>query len=93
MHLFYGWFQLLTLSTLSLSWQQKVVHIYTIQQLKDVGLLKFVWRFGTTRHEKVNKIHVHGFHLGPAKNHKKYKKASSLLLAYLLSHFLSVYII
>ena len=40
------------------TWYQKVVHTYTIQQLKDAGL-----SFATTHHERANKIHVHGYPL------------------------------
>ena len=29
---------------------------------------KFVWHFGTTRHERANKTYVHGYPLGPARN-------------------------
>ena len=57
-HLFYGRFYLLTRS-----WRmatKRLTH-FPIQQLKDAGLFKFVCRFGTTRHEKANKIHVHDY--------------------------------
>ena len=30
---------------------------------------KFAWHFGTTRHERDNKIHVYGYPLGPARNY------------------------
>ena len=46
--------------------------LYTLTQSsnhKDAGLFKFLWHFGTTHHERANKIHVHGFPLGPARNY------------------------
>ena len=49
------------------------------EQLKDVDLLKYVWRFEwvlkglgkgyETYHERVNKINVHGYTLGPARHY------------------------
>ena len=47
------------------------MHTYTIEQLKDEDLCKFVWHFGTTHYERANKIHVHGYPLGPARNYQK----------------------
>ena len=49
---------------------------FTIQQLKDAGLFKFLCCFGTTRHERANKIHVHDYPFYPA---SLFKKASSSL--------------
>ena len=46
--------------------------LYTLTQSsnhKDAGLFKFLWHFGTTHHERANKIHVHGFTLGTARNY------------------------
>ena len=49
------------------------------QQLKDVDLLKYVWCFEwvlkglrkgyETCHERVNKINVHGYPLGPVRHY------------------------
>ena len=47
----------------------KNVLTHTIQQLKGVGLFKLVCCFGSMSHEKVNKIHVHVYPLGFARNH------------------------
>ena len=47
----------------------KNVLTHTIQQLKDAGLIKFVWCFGSMSHEKVNKIDVHIYPLGLARNY------------------------
>ena len=30
---------------------------------------KFIWHFSTTHHERANKIHAHGYPLGPARNY------------------------
>ena len=54
---------------------------FPIQQLKDAGLFKFVCRFGTTRHEKANKIHVHDY---------PFYRAINALLAYFLNYFLFI---
>ena len=32
---------------------KKVVHTYTVKLLKDAGLFKFVWPFGTTHYERL----------------------------------------
>ena len=64
-HLFYGRFYFLTLS-----YQMgKNVLTHTIQQLKGAGLFKLVCCFGSMSHEKVNKIHVHVYPLGFARNY------------------------
>ena len=61
-------------------WSQKVIHSCTIQQLKDGGLFRFMCRFGTTYHERVNKIHVHGSPFYPARNYEN--KIKSLVAHY-----------
>ena len=43
---------------------------HTILQLKVAGLFKFVLHFGTCR-ERVIKILVHGYPLGPVRNYQK----------------------
>ena len=37
--------------------------------LKDAGVFKFVWHFGTTHHERAIKIHVHGYLFCPVRNY------------------------
>ena len=41
----------------------------TIQQSKDADLFKFMCRFGTTHHDRANKIHVHGSPFYPVRNY------------------------
>ena len=50
----------------------------------------YVWSFSTIHHERANKIHVHGFPLGPTEtvNNKINKKGSDSLLTYFLTYFL-----
>ena len=63
-HLFYGWFYLLILSCRMVT--KGCSHL---QQLKDAGLLKFLCCFGTTLHERANKVNVHDYPFYPARNY------------------------
>ena len=63
MHLFCGRFLLLTLPCQMVT--KGRTHLYN----PAVKRCRFAWRSGTTRHEKADKIHAHGYPLGPATNY------------------------
>ena len=64
-HLFYGWFQLLTLSSRMVAKSSTHIHNPEVEKCR----FKFLCHFGTTSHERASKIHVHGLLLGPARNY------------------------
>ena len=66
------------------------MYTYTIQQLKDAGLFKFLWRFGITQHERVNKIHVDGYFLALQETIKN--KIKRLVAYYRLTFFLPYFL-
>ena len=65
-HLFYGWFYLLTISCLMAT--KGLTHLHN-PAAERCRFVKLVWRFGTNCHERFTKFNVHGYPLGPARNY------------------------
>ena len=86
-HLFHGWFQLLTLLCQMVTKSYTHLHNPAVERCR----FNFFWHFGTTYHERANKIHVRGFPLDPARNYKIKKRGQWLITDFLTSFLFTLH--